>query len=70
MSMMGISNDYRTTAVSTLGNVWKTVWTICILMLGCKGFINARPPSTSSWLVSNLPVEREKHVCNLFKAFS
>ena len=23
--------------VSTLGNVWRTVWRICILMLGCKG---------------------------------
>ena len=24
--------------VSTLGNVLRTVWRICILMLGCKGF--------------------------------
>ena len=23
--------------VSTLGNVWKTVWRIRIMMLGCKG---------------------------------
>ena len=23
--------------VSTLGNVWRTVWRICIMMLGCKG---------------------------------
>ena len=23
--------------VCTLGNVWRTVWGICILMLGCKG---------------------------------
>ena len=23
--------------VSTVGNVWSTVWRICILMLGCKG---------------------------------
>ena len=22
---------------STLGNVWRTVWRICIMMLGCKG---------------------------------
>ena len=24
--------------VSLFGNVWRTVWRICILMLGCKGF--------------------------------
>ena len=26
--------------VSLFGNVWGTVWRICILMLGCKGFTN------------------------------
>ena len=25
--------------VSTLGNVWKKLWRICILILGCKGLI-------------------------------
>ena len=23
--------------VSTMGDVWRTVWRICIMMLGCKG---------------------------------
>ena len=26
--------------VNLFGNVWGTVWRICILMLGCKGFTN------------------------------
>ena len=28
--------------ISNLRNVWRTVWRICILMLGCKGFIDRR----------------------------
>ena len=27
---------------STLGNVQRTVWRICILMLGCKGLMTAQ----------------------------
>ena len=30
--------DKQILLVSTLGNVLRTVWRICILMLGCKGF--------------------------------
>ena len=44
--MKEIGNDYQlekllivkqTLLVSTLGNVLRTVWRICLLMLGCKG---------------------------------
>ena len=31
----------QTLHVSTLGNVWKTVWRIPLLMLGFKGFNNS-----------------------------
>ena len=27
----------QTLLFSLFGNVWRTVWRICILMLGCKG---------------------------------
>ena len=32
--------------VRTLGNVWRTVWGICILMFGCKG------PRNISWFTT------------------
>ena len=35
--------DKQLLLVSTLENVWRAVWRICILTLGCKGFRNLAP---------------------------
>ena len=39
--------------VSTLGNVWRTVWRICRMMLGCKGLKRWKAENTVDNMLEN-----------------
>ena len=54
--------------VSTLKNAWKTVWRICILILGCKGFTFLRHSLTDSafFLLKKKKKKKKKSTVNYF----